>query len=348
MLGEIKMPRYKQSLTVEFNTPDDAPLYSGICYYRKNLSDNIEIRRSGIVVNFERSKKDKPGELLNTQNSIIRYYLQKALCFYLAVGGCIPKVNAITFTCNDKTVPIEHESFTHHWEDCRVDICLDPKAAGIIFESDKGKPFYIMMTHFLKAQLDNFSHDRFRSAWSSLNCLYTYIDALDNEGYRSEEKKLTTLANTMTDNTMPDSIKRVESLDTETFWKKLNWYNVFNSYSNKEFNRVVSGAYKDSFLIGLICHYRDVFKAEIKSNDNDWKKIEEKAEKNISAPKDRLKFLICKYCYHVRNKSFHAEKAYPLFIISEDAETRIEKELTQIILLTIKDLFDVYTAKARE
>ena len=342
------MPRYKQSLTVAFDTTDDTPLYSGICYYRKNLSDNIEIRRSGIVVNFERSKKDKPGELLNTQNSIIRYYLQKALCFYLAVVGCIPKVSAITFTCNDKTVPIEHESFTHHWEDCRADICLDPKAAGIIFESDKGKPFYIMMTHFLKAQLDNFSHDRFRSAWSSLNCLYTYIDALDNEGYRSEEKKLTTLANTMTDNTMPDSIKRVESLDTETFWKKLNWYNVFNSYSNKEFNRVVSGAYKDSFLIGLICHYRDVFKAEIKSNDNDWKKIEEKAEKNISAPKDRLKFLICKYCYHVRNKSFHAEKAYPLFIISEDAETRIEKELTQIILLTIKDLFNVYTAKARE
>ena len=204
------MPRYKQSLTVAFDTTDDTPLYSGICYYRNNLSDNIEIRRSGIVISFERSKKDKPGELLNTQNSIIRYYLQKALCFYLAVEGCIPKVNAIAFTCNDKTVPIEHESFTHHWEDCRVDICLDPKAAGIIFESDKGKPFYIMMTHFLKAQLDNFSHDRFRSAWSSLNCLYTYIDALDNEGYRSEEKKLTTLANTMTDNTMPDSIKRVE------------------------------------------------------------------------------------------------------------------------------------------
>ena len=342
------MPRYKQSLTVAFDTTDDTPLYSGICYYRNNLSDNIEIRRSGIFISFERSKKDKPGELLNTQNSIIRYYLQKALCLYLAVEGYIPKVSAITFTCNDKTVPIEHESFTHHWEDCRADICLDPKAAGIIFESDKGKPFYIMMTHFLKAQLDNFSHDRFRSAWSSLNCLYTYIDALDNEGYRSEEKKLTTLANTMTDNTMPDSIKRVESLDTESFWKKLNWYNIFNSYSNKEFNRLVSGAYEDSFLLELICHYRDVFKAEIKSNDKDWKKIEEKAEKNIYAPKDRLKFLICKYCYHVRNKSFHAERAYPLFIISEDTETRIEKELTQIILLTIKDLFNVYTAKARE
>ena len=259
------MPRYKQSLTVAFDTTDDMPLYSGICYYRNNLSDNIEIRRSGIVISFERSKKDKPGELLNTQNSIIRYYLQKALCLYLAVEGYIPKVSAITFTCNDKTVPIEHESFTHHWEDCRADICLDPKAAGIIFESDKGKPFYIMMTHFLKAQLDNFSHDRFRSAWSSLNCLYTYIDALDNEGYRSEEKKLTTLANTMTDNTMPDSIKRVESLDTESFWKKLNWYNIFNSYSNKEFNRLVSGAYEDSFLLELICHYRGEFDLSVRS-----------------------------------------------------------------------------------
>lgn len=343
------MPRYKQSLAVEFDTPDDAPLYSGICYYRKNLSDNIEIRRSGIVVNFERSKKDKPGELLNTQNSIIRYYLQKALCFYLAVVGCIPKVSAITFTCNDKTVPIEHESFTHHWEDCRADICLDPKAAGIIFESDKGKPFYIMMTHFLKAQLDNFSHDRFRSAWSSLNCLYTYIDYdYTKETNRNETQKLITLSKTINENVLPDLMNIVEQLDIEEFWKKLKWYNFFSEYKDGELERLATGSYTDSMLLRLYCGHRAVFSEKIQSNDKAWDKIEKNAEKNISAPKDRLKFLICKYCYHVRNKSFHAEKAYPLFIISEDTETRIEKELTQIILLTIKDLFNVYTAKARE
>lgn len=343
------MPRYKQSLAVEFDTTDDTPLYAGICYYRNNLSDNIEIRRSGIVISFERSKKDKPGELLNTQNSIIRYYLQKALCFYLAVEGFIPKVSAITFTCNDKIVPIEHESFTHHWEDCRADICLDPKAAGIIFESDKGKPFYIMMTHFLKAQLDNFSHDRFRSAWSSLNCLYTYIDYnCTRETNRNETQKLITLSKTINENVMPDSMNIVEQLDTEEFWKKLKWYNFFSEYKDGELERLSTGSYTDSMLLRLYCGHRAVFSKTIQSNDKAWDKIEKNAEKNISAPKDRLKFLICKYCYHVRNKSFHAEKAYPLFIISEDAETRIEKELTHIILLTIKDLFNVYTAKARE
>ena len=113
------MPRYKQSLTVAFDTTDDTPLYSGICYYRNNLSDNIEIRRSGIFISFERSKKDKPGELLNTQNSIIRYYLQKALCFYLAVEGSIPEVKDITFTCNDKTVSVEYERYAKHWKNCR-------------------------------------------------------------------------------------------------------------------------------------------------------------------------------------------------------------------------------------
>ena len=343
------MPRYKQSLTVAFDTTDDTPLYSGICYYRNNLSDNIEIRRSDIFISFERSKKDKPGELLNTQNSIIRYYLQKALCFYLAVEGYIPKVSAITFTCNDKTVPMEHESFTHHWEDCRADICLDPKAAGIIFESDKGKPFYIMMTHFLKAQLDNFSHDRFRSAWSSLNCLYTYIDR--DPAYkkkRQEWKKLETLSSAIDENEMSCSMEKISEFDMDSFWKKLNWYNIFSAYNEDELNRLAKDFYTDSMLLKLYCGHRAVFSEKIQSNDKAWDKIEKNAEKNIYAPKDRLKFLICKYCYHVRNKSFHAEKAYPLFIISEDAETRIEKELTQIILLTIKDLFNVYTAKAIE
>lgn len=28
MLGEIKMPRYKQSLAIEFDTTDDTPLYA--------------------------------------------------------------------------------------------------------------------------------------------------------------------------------------------------------------------------------------------------------------------------------------------------------------------------------
>ena len=47
------------------------------------------------------------------------------------------------------------------------------------------------------------------------------------------------------------------------------------------------------------------------------------------------------------NKSFHAERAYSLFIISEDIETGIEKTLTEIILLLAKELFDVYAGKAR-
>ena len=349
------MKIYKQSLNVVFDAADETVLYSGVCYYRSNLSDRITISRNAIVIEFERSKKSKPDELFNTQKSILRYYLQKALCFYLAVEGSIPEVKEITFTCNDKTVSLEHESYTRHWKNCHVDICLDPGVAQIIFESKEGKPFYIMMTHFLKAQLDNFSHDRFRSAWSSLNCLYTYIDALDHKdtlehkGYRNEDKKLSTLSKVIADTKikMPESKKRVTSLDEE-FWNKLDWYNEFSGYLIKDFNQISSGNYTDAYLIGLICGHKAVFSKEIQSDDATWDVLLKKSEKRISEPRDRLRFLICKYCYHLRNRSFHAERAYPLFVIADDTETKTEKILTEIILLTVKDLFAVYSDKARE
>lgn len=341
------MSKYKQSLKIFFDSKDETVLYNGVCYYRKNLLDKINITRNAIEIFFERSKKDKPDELLNTQNSIIRFYMQKALCFYLVVEGSFPKVNKIRFTCNEQSYLIEHENFTHYWENMRVPIRLKQKVAQIIFESAEGKQFYIMMTYFLKAQLDIFSHDCFRSAWSSLNCLYTYIDKLNHEGYRSENNKLSTLSKIIEDNTMPESLKKIDSLGMDDFWTKLNWYNIFSRYSLKEFNRFMSNPYKDHILLDFYCKYQPVFIEEIQLEEKAWEKLKKTSLKETSVPKDRLKFLICKYCYHIRNRSFHAERAYPLFVISEDVETRIENSLTELILLTIKDLFEVYVNKTR-
>ena len=341
------MSKYRQAIKVIFDTVHELPLYSGICYYRKNLSDHISIRQDSIEITFERSKKDKPEELLDTQNSVIRYYLQKALCFYLAVEGSIPEVKDITFTCNDKTVSVEYEGYAKYWKNCRVWTCLSSEAARIIFEGPEGKPFYIIMSHFLKAQLDHFSHDRFRSSWSCLNGLYTYLDGLQNNGYRSEEKKISTLFRILGGNELPVSLAKIESLDEEGFWRKLKWYNILSDYKQKNFSQLCSAKYSDSMLLELFCRHRAVFAEEISSDDEGWEKLQRKAEEGKTVPKDRLKFLVCEYCYKVRNRSFHAERAYPLFIISEDTETGIEKELTEIILLLVKEMFEMYVGKAR-
>jgi hypothetical protein len=41
----------------------------------------------------------------------------------------------------------------------------------------------------------------------------------------------------------------------------------------------------------------------------------------------------------IRNRYFHAAKAYPLFVISENAETKQEKILTKLMLILIKEFF---------
>ena len=88
-----------------------------------------------------------------------------------------------------------------------------------------------------------------------------------------------------------------------------------------------------------------VFSEEIVNDEESWAILKEKSTKKNNRPKDRLKFIVCRYCYMMRNKSFHAETIYPLFVISDDAETRIEKILTEVLLLTIKDLFILYSDK---
>ena len=146
--------------------------------------------------------------------------LQKALCFYLAVEGSIPEVKGIIFTCNNKSFAVEYERYTQHWNNCKVWTRLHPNAARIIFERPEGKPFYIIMSHFLKAQLDHFSHDQFRSSWSCLNGLYTYLDSLHNDGYRLEKNKISLLLQIINENELPESLTKVESLDEESFWKR--------------------------------------------------------------------------------------------------------------------------------
>ena len=210
--------------------------------------------------------------------------------------GSIPEVKDITFTCNDKTVSVEYERYAKHWKNCRVWTCLSSEAARIIFEGPEGKPFYIIMSHFLKAQLDHFSHDRFRSSWSCLNGLYSYLDGLQNDGYRSEQKKISTLFRILDGYELSESLAKIESLDEEGFWRRLKWYNILSNYSKKDFSQLCSAKYSDSMLLGLFCRHRAVFAEEIKLDDDGWEKLQRKAAEKSegnTVPKDRLKFLVC-------------------------------------------------------
>ena len=160
-------------LEVLFDTDKNNVIYDGIIYHSKQTTDNVTISQNSIAIGFDRSSKKKKEEILDSPRSIIRYHLQKALCFYLVTQGELPPVKDLVYTCGKETVSIQHEHFTCHWNNCKVSITLPVENAKVIFESEKGKPFYVIITHFLKAQLDHFSHDCFRSAWSTLNAFYT-------------------------------------------------------------------------------------------------------------------------------------------------------------------------------
>ena len=146
---------------------------------------------------------------------------------------------------------------------------------------------------------------------------------------------------------MPNALDKVKKLESSAFWKRLNWYQVLSELRPDRFKEICNEKYTDAELLGYYYHYRSIYngKQQEKHTEAEWSGVVRIIQNGQKTPIDRLRFLTCNYCYLLRNKSMHAERPYPLFIISDDVETRIEKKLTEIILLTIKDLFILYSGK---
>lgn len=53
----------------------------------------------------------------------------------------------------------------------------------------------------------------------------------------------------------------------------------------------------------------------------------------------QIAWLICDYCYLLRNRGFHATKPFPLFSLADIGEMKsVEMTLSEIILLTVYEL----------
>lgn len=340
------MNKTKHILCVQFKSKNLAALCDGNSFVNKRISDKILIKGNKIDIIFYRSKKVQVSEVLDSPKSIIRMHLQKCLCFFLAVTGEIPDVRAMTYICGTEEFKIEHEEFTQTWKNCYAKISLPADYARIIFDRGDGQKFYVMLTYFLKAQLDYFSHDRFRAAWSALNAMYSYL-AENKSKNPNESEKLRNLMRIIDNEPMENALETVKALDND-FWKSVDWYYLLIQKDKGKIKEYYCDCYNDKLILELVKKYAWGFsqKDKLKElNEALMNELDRKIKMNIYNPVDRLKFIIRKECYSRRNRSFHAEKPYPLFVISNGTETHFENILTEIILLTFKDLFIAFAEK---
>ena len=75
----------------------------------------------------------------------------------------------------------------------------------------------------------------------------------------------------------------------------------------------------------------------------DYQRCAKEIERNIKANDvsyvARAQFLVVDYCYMLRNRSFHANKAYPLFMFdSGEEECTVEDILIKLLLITIEGI----------
>lgn len=322
-------------LEIIFKNSDKTVLYEGDSYLKKNLSDSMLITRKSIKIRFYRSKKINYVDVLESDNSLIRYQLQKALCFYLITQGSFPDVKSVVVFDGLEKHVLSEVFFTKNMKGCYLDICLSPEVASVIFgDSNYAKNIYIAITYMIKAQIDTFSNDCFRAAWSGINSIYNCLRHSKeyDDGVR-ESDLLKLLEKMIQKSQMENSIIEIEDLHDD-FYNRLDWYN----YSIKYGDDIETNHIKDSMILKhLVKRYKikdEHDKAEIQL----YNKAKKYSEKNVVDYKARLAMLVCRYCYMLRNRMFHGIKAYPVFVISEKAELTVEKKLTRILLTTISDL----------
>ena len=330
------MQKEEYELSVYFTTFDHEMLYQGVSSYNANIIDYIDISSSCLSIRFKRNKKTKAEEYIYSESSPVRYQLYRAACFYLAVTGSLPRVKKIVLKGKHQgsLQLLDKSLLTQSWNGCKVAITLPKEIAQKCFV-DKDKRIYIIITFFLKAQLDSFSHDAFRAAWSGLNAFYNH---LSNSQYESE--KLAVLRNLIKSKGSPEAEQYVKNLP-DSFWKHIQWHNYIQWRSIDEIENLIrTNQCRDIILYKKITGYLHNFYSKNKPeyiHDFDAF-VQKKIRKKVIDANERVRFLVTYYCYMLRNRSFHAGKPYPIFGIGSSESVTTERGLTDIILFTIKDL----------
>ena len=105
-------------------------------FTERTLSISLKSVRIGIKLFFTRVKEYSVNDCLYVSTSPTHYEIQRALTFYLAVMGCIPKVKSISLRKGEEEQFLSDMSYTTHWSDCGVQITYDAEVAAKIFAED--------------------------------------------------------------------------------------------------------------------------------------------------------------------------------------------------------------------
>ena len=66
--------------------------------------------------------------------------------------------------------------------------------------------------------------------------------------------------------------------------------------------------------------------------------FEKRLKRKSNHVNEQLRFLTISYCYMLRNRSFHADKPYPVFGLFDESGKSTEDVLTRLLLYVIRDL----------
>ena len=311
-------------------------LYDGESFYNRNIVDHLRITTDSIRITFERMRTARSEEYVYSERSTIRFQLYRAACYYLIVTGSLPEVETISLTWPGGAAELDKNLLINHWEHCDISVCWPKETAARCF-SENGRITYIVMTYCLKAQLDLFSHDAFRAAWSALNGVYNHLI-----GEGRERDKLDALKKLLKNTELPETEKYTKTLDAE-FWRHLQWYNYAQKIKFQALEpRVLGNEYKDRMIYQNLSRYLCAEYKKIKPQRG--KEITTKTEKIAKTkehqPREQIIFLVTEYCYMLRNRSFHAAKPYPIFFMKPSDRETEEQKLTKLLLLTIRDLMN--------
>ncbi|MNO87988.1 hypothetical protein D3C76_794220 [compost metagenome] len=317
-------------------------------YYTDDFFDELEIIEAGITLICYRSKGRNISRILTDYKSTINTQITKAIFYYIAVNGSIPRIDYIkieeTSPSGDKKEFIyDSDKLIQPFEGSLPDNLLIPeeKLSPLFLADKKANTILLALSLWIKGSKSNLAGDGFDRLWTSFNSLYSFISTGNNEFEKLKDMRNFILTN----RDLFSESTRLFSEINDTELRKLRWRElVLNDYVNESNTKAFRDfilRYKDQRIMKVFSEILP-YRKDFLSRKGYINEVESHISTFIEAGENDDHELLClyliKYSYFIRNKYFHGEKLDPTFYLIKTDEISELKFINTLFSTFIKEL----------
>lgn len=328
----------KFELRIHITTDSETSVkWAGSAYYTNIHFDSVKITNGLISISGHRSSRFDLKRILYNSASTLYYQIVKVLAFYYLCSGyplLIDKMELSSDIFQTETETDFLQPFKKNL--CPYQVMSENELENLFSFQGEKQLFLTCIICYINAIQDN----SFENYWKSFNSLYSI---LKHEGTEFDKLKTVRSFVESHSNRFANTLAHI-NLDTSADIRKLRIREfILNDWPTISHTKAFADTVQRFSDIRIIRVFEETLPYRIDFLRNQG--LDTSVQNYITTCKKQNKtdnvellcFYILKYSYFIRNKYFHAEKAYPYFILKKTAEIEEMHRISEVFSCFLAD-----------